>query len=206
MHGELSGPWHSSNPLSVLSFGLSVFLLSPSSFTSLPPCSFSLSLFNVAQFFLFFIVVHFVVKYQLYFYIFQNIDADFITSVLLKHTWVTNDPTQVDPVYPRMYHSTVNCASCFCPTFVHHSSSSHCLSYITGSFFHLVYCVTFAWRGMRLSLPLTSSLSSGPGHGYWSMSAFSVGVFDGLSPLLTALWVSRDKGLGWEWISPLFMV
>lgn len=34
------------------------------------------------------------------------------------------------------------------------------------------------------------------------MSAFSVGVFDGLSPLLTALWVSRDKSKGWKGISP----
>lgn len=38
------------------------------------------------------------------------------------------------------------------------------------------------------------------------MSAFSEGVFDGLSALLTALWVRADKGHGWEGISPLFMV
>lgn len=38
------------------------------------------------------------------------------------------------------------------------------------------------------------------------MSAFSVGVFDSLSALLTALWVSGDKDEGWEGISPLFMV
>lgn len=38
------------------------------------------------------------------------------------------------------------------------------------------------------------------------MSAFSVGVFDGLSALLTALWVSGGKGKGQEGISPLFMV
>lgn len=44
------------------------------------------------------------------------------------------------------------------------------------------------------SLPLTSLLSQGLGHGHWSMSALSVGVFDGLSGPLTALWVSRDKG------------
>lgn len=55
---------------------------------------------------------------------------------------------------------------------------------------------------LPLSLPLTSSLSPDLGHGYWSVSAFSVGVFDGLSPLLTALWVSRDKSKGWKGISP----
>jgi len=39
MHGKLSALWHSSNPVSVLSFALFVFLLSPSSITFLPPCS-----------------------------------------------------------------------------------------------------------------------------------------------------------------------
>lgn len=38
------------------------------------------------------------------------------------------------------------------------------------------------------------------------MSAFSVGVFDGLSALLTALGVIGDKGDGREGISPLFVV
>lgn len=38
------------------------------------------------------------------------------------------------------------------------------------------------------------------------MSAFSVGVFDGLSALLTALWVVADKGEGRERISLLLMV
>lgn len=37
------------------------------------------------------------------------------------------------------------------------------------------------------------------------MSAFTVGVFDGLSALLTALWVSGDKSKRREGISPLFM-
>lgn len=38
------------------------------------------------------------------------------------------------------------------------------------------------------------------------MSAFLVGVFDGLSALVTALWVCGDKGEGWEGIGLLFMV
>lgn len=95
----------------------------------------------------------------------------------------------------------------FCLACLHLSSSPDCLQTKTGSLFIFSssLCAIHLPRHLcpPLNLPAAGSLSAGPGHGHWSVSAFTLGVFDGLSLTLTALWVSTDKGMRWDGISPL---